>query len=123
MSEKPVRDRPRRLADWLNPAGDKKVHSLVDKVYKRWNLEAYLISAPLPFPPGVRRVAVEPDVQRRGSDGVHQGVRPRVRPPLRPGGVAATPRGSRATPPGERTPPTRTRRGSRQPRSGATPVQ
>src|SRR6478609_9260587 len=39
MSEKPVRDRPRRLADWLNPAGDKKVHSLVDKVYKRWNLE------------------------------------------------------------------------------------
>ena len=27
MSEKPVRDRPRRLADWLNPTGDKKVHS------------------------------------------------------------------------------------------------
>ena len=39
MSEKPVRDRPRRLADWLNPTGDQKVHSLVDKVYKRWNLE------------------------------------------------------------------------------------
>ena len=39
MSEKPVRDRPRRLADWLNPTGDKKVHSLVDKVYKRNNLE------------------------------------------------------------------------------------
>src|SRR5215472_13862922 len=39
MREKPVRDRPRRLADWLNPAGDKKVHSLVDKVYKRKNLE------------------------------------------------------------------------------------
>jgi RNA-directed DNA polymerase len=39
MSEKPVRDRPRRLADWLNPTGDKKVHSLVDKVYKRRNLE------------------------------------------------------------------------------------
>src|SRR5437660_11620423 len=39
MSERPVRDRPRRLADWLNPTGDKKVHSLVDKVYKRWNLE------------------------------------------------------------------------------------
>jgi hypothetical protein len=30
MSEKPVHDRPRRLADWLNPTGDKKVHSLVD---------------------------------------------------------------------------------------------
>src|SRR3954467_6164479 len=39
MREKPVRDRPRRLADWLNPTGDKKVHSLVDKVYKRRNLE------------------------------------------------------------------------------------
>ena len=39
MSEKPVRDRPRRLADWLNPTGAKKVHSLVDKVYKRKNLE------------------------------------------------------------------------------------
>jgi RNA-directed DNA polymerase len=39
MSERPGHDRPRRLADWLNPAGDKKVHSLVDKVYKRKNLE------------------------------------------------------------------------------------
>src|SRR5260221_8284668 len=39
MSEKPVRDRPRRVAEWLNPTGDRKVHSLVDKVYKRWNLE------------------------------------------------------------------------------------
>jgi hypothetical protein len=39
MSERPGRDRPRRLADWLNPTGEKKVHSLVDKVYKRKNLE------------------------------------------------------------------------------------
>ena len=39
MSEKPVRDRPRRLADWLNPTGAKKVHSLVDKVIKRRGLE------------------------------------------------------------------------------------
>jgi len=39
MSEKPVRSRPRRLADWINPTGGKKVHSLVDKVYKRKNLE------------------------------------------------------------------------------------
>ena len=38
MSERPRSDRPRRLADWLNPAGEKKVHSLVDKVYKRKNL-------------------------------------------------------------------------------------
>ena len=39
MSEKPRSDRPRRLADWLNPTGARKVHSLVDKVYKRKNLE------------------------------------------------------------------------------------
>src|SRR4029450_13147733 len=39
MSEIPVRSRPRRLADWINPMGAKKVHSLVDKVYKQKNLE------------------------------------------------------------------------------------
>jgi group II intron reverse transcriptase/maturase len=39
MSEKPERSRPRRLADWINPTGAKKVHSLVDKVYQRKNLE------------------------------------------------------------------------------------
>ena len=39
FSEKPVHPRPRRLADWINPTGAKKVHSLIDKVYKRKNLE------------------------------------------------------------------------------------
>ena len=39
MSEKPVHRRPRRLADWINPTGVKKVHSLIDKVYKRKNLQ------------------------------------------------------------------------------------
>jgi len=39
LCEKPVRHRPRRLADWLNPTGTRKVHSLVDKVYQRKNLE------------------------------------------------------------------------------------
>jgi RNA-directed DNA polymerase len=39
FSEKPVRSRPRRLVDWINPTGSKKVHSLIDKVYKRKNLE------------------------------------------------------------------------------------
>jgi RNA-directed DNA polymerase len=39
MSEIPVRRQPRRLADWINPTRAKKVHSLVDKVYKRKNLE------------------------------------------------------------------------------------
>jgi retron-type reverse transcriptase len=39
FSEKPVRSRPRRLGDWINPTGAKKVHSLIDKVYKRKNLE------------------------------------------------------------------------------------
>jgi len=39
MSEIPVHLRPRRLAEWLNPTGTGKVHSLIDKVYKRKNLE------------------------------------------------------------------------------------
>ena len=39
MSERPEHQRPRRLADWLNPTGERKVHSLIDKVYKRKNLE------------------------------------------------------------------------------------
>jgi hypothetical protein len=39
LSEKPLGDRPRRLAHWLNPTGEKKCHSLVDKVYKLKNLE------------------------------------------------------------------------------------
>lgn len=39
ISEKPLWHRPRRLADWLNPTGARKVHSLVDKVYKLKNLE------------------------------------------------------------------------------------
>jgi RNA-directed DNA polymerase len=38
MSEIPVRPAPRRLADWINPTGAKKVHSLIDKVYKQKNL-------------------------------------------------------------------------------------
>ena len=39
FSEKPVRSRRRRLVDWINLTGAKKVHSLIDKVYKRKNLE------------------------------------------------------------------------------------
>jgi RNA-directed DNA polymerase len=39
VSEIPVHSRPRRLADWLNPTGARKVHSLIDKVYQRKNLE------------------------------------------------------------------------------------
>lgn len=39
LSEKPISCRPRRLADWLNPTGEVKVHSLVDKIYKLKNLE------------------------------------------------------------------------------------
>ena len=39
MSEKPRSDRVRRLVDWLNPKGERKVHSLVDKIYKPKNLE------------------------------------------------------------------------------------
>lgn len=39
MSEKPVHSRLRRLVDWINLTGAKKVHSLIDKVYKRKDLE------------------------------------------------------------------------------------
>ena len=39
FSEKPVRSRLRRLVDWINLTGAKKVHSLIDKVYQRKNLE------------------------------------------------------------------------------------
>jgi len=39
LSEKPRSDNPRRLVNWLNPTGEKKIHSLVDKVYKLKNLE------------------------------------------------------------------------------------
>ena len=39
MSEIPEHLHPRRLADWINPTDAKKVHSLIDKVYKRKNLE------------------------------------------------------------------------------------
>ena len=39
MSEKPRSHRPRRLADWINPTKARKVHSLVDKVYKWKNLQ------------------------------------------------------------------------------------
>jgi hypothetical protein len=38
LSEKPVRSRPRRLVDSINLTAAKKVHSLIDKVYKRKNL-------------------------------------------------------------------------------------
>src|SRR6202162_796045 len=39
MSEIPVHPRPRRLVDWINRPGAKKLHSLIDKVYQRKNLE------------------------------------------------------------------------------------
>jgi len=39
LSEKPIRRHSRRLVDWLKLAGARKVHSLVDKVYKMKNLE------------------------------------------------------------------------------------
>lgn len=39
ISERPISLAPRRLAEWLNPTGTRKVHSLVDKVYKMKNLQ------------------------------------------------------------------------------------
>jgi hypothetical protein len=43
MSEKPVRHHARRLADWINPAGAKKVHSLVDSAKKTLDQEGPMI--------------------------------------------------------------------------------
>ena len=42
MSERPEHHRPRRLADWLNPTGARKAHSLIDKIYQRKNLQIVL---------------------------------------------------------------------------------
>ena len=42
LSERPGHYRPRRLIEWLNPTGARKAHSLIDKVYKRKNLEIAL---------------------------------------------------------------------------------
>jgi RNA-directed DNA polymerase len=53
-TEKPLWQRPRRLADGLNPDGQRKVHSLVDKVYQPKNL----------------RVAGEKGQANRGSGGI-----------------------------------------------------
>jgi group II intron reverse transcriptase/maturase len=39
LSEIPEHHRPRRLADWINLTRAKKAHSLIDKVYKRKNLQ------------------------------------------------------------------------------------
>jgi RNA-directed DNA polymerase len=39
LSEKPEHHRPRRLADWINPTGRGRSTHLIDKVYKRKNLE------------------------------------------------------------------------------------
>jgi len=39
-SEKPLCQPPRKLTDWLNPDGQRKVHSMIDKVYQPKNLRA-----------------------------------------------------------------------------------
>jgi hypothetical protein len=42
FSEKPQRSHPRTLADWINPMGAKKVHSLIDKLNSFSSLPALL---------------------------------------------------------------------------------
>jgi RNA-directed DNA polymerase len=39
-TEKPLCHAPRKLTDWLNPDGQRKVHSMIDKVYQPKNLRA-----------------------------------------------------------------------------------
>jgi RNA-directed DNA polymerase len=53
-TEKPLWQRPRRRADWLNPDGQRQVHALVDKVYQ----------------PKHVRVAWEQVQAHRGSGGI-----------------------------------------------------
>ncbi len=72
FSEKPVRSRLRRLVDWINLTGAKKVHSLIDKVYKRKNLE----------------MAWERVKANRGSGGVIDKI-------PRPDPVSSSPRGKK----------------------------
>ena len=76
LSERPEHHRPRRLADWINPTGARKVHSLIDKVYKRKNLEIAWTSAEDPARPhadeapgnqGGAAAANAPDYPRSGS--------------------------------------------------------
>ena len=38
--ERPLCQPPRKLTDWLNPDGQRKVHSMIDKVYQPKNLRA-----------------------------------------------------------------------------------
>ncbi len=41
LSERHGHHGPRRLVHWINPIGKRNVHSLVDKVQLRKNLEIY----------------------------------------------------------------------------------
>ena len=34
ISERPEHRHPRRLADWINPSGERKIHSLIEKVLR-----------------------------------------------------------------------------------------
>jgi group II intron reverse transcriptase/maturase len=56
ISEKPLWHPQRRLSDWINPRREKKVHSLIDKVYAPQNL----------------RLAWERIEANRGSGGIDQ---------------------------------------------------
>jgi len=53
LSERPISHGPRRLADWLNPTGAMKVHSLVDKIYTMKNLEMAVGTLPASADDGV----------------------------------------------------------------------
>lgn len=73
MSEKPEHHHARRLADWINPTGARKVHSLVDKVYKMKNLElAWQKMLPKPGEPGKERPLGIPRIYSGVSAGAYQ---------------------------------------------------
>src|ERR1035441_178133 len=70
MSEIPVHCRPRRLANWINPTGAKKVHSLGDKGYKRKNLGMAWEKGKANWGGGAPPVTREKVKANRGSGGV-----------------------------------------------------
>ena len=42
ISEKPRNYKPRKLVEWLNPTGERKVHSLTDKIL--WVNKSYQVN-------------------------------------------------------------------------------
>ncbi len=71
-NEKPVQVRIRRLADWINPTGPKKNHSLIDKVYQKEHLSRAWVRIPGHVDEGFRQNL------NKDSGDVNEGFREKV---------------------------------------------